>query len=161
MKKTSIYSVIIIPLLILIVTSNFALKTKAHAAEGITLDFNLNTQMLNVSIEHAVEDPNTHYIDQIVINVNGSTVLTTPYTSQPSTAGGLYQYSITATNGSTIQALARCVEGGAIAGCIIVGVGLCPSPGGGIPGYFGLSVIIGISLLISLTITYKKIKHRK
>ncbi|MHA2038217.1 MAG: hypothetical protein ACW98X_17405 [Promethearchaeota archaeon] len=159
MTKKRLYFIILVSLILLLTASNLAMKTRAHAPEGITLTYNLNTQMLNITIDHEVDDPDAHYVDLIIINVNGSEVLNTAYTNQSSTTGGLYQYTIAANNGSTIQGFARCVEGGSVSACYIVGVGTCPPVGSGIPGYFGIWVIIGFSLIISLFIIHKRIKR--
>ncbi|MHA2182349.1 MAG: hypothetical protein ACXAAH_13100 [Promethearchaeota archaeon] len=160
MTKKSIYYVILTSLMVLMTSSIFIINTKAHAPEGMTLSFDLNAQMLNVTIYHDVNDPNVHYVDRVIVTVNGSEVQDSFYSSQPTTAGGLYQYSITANNASTIRAIARCSEGGNVAACIIVGVGPCPLGGGpGIPGFFGLWLIIGFSIIVSLGIIYKKIRY--
>ncbi|MHA2280498.1 MAG: hypothetical protein ACXAC5_06575 [Promethearchaeota archaeon] len=160
MRKKSVYYMILISMIGLITTSNFAFKTNAHAPDSMTLDFNLNTQTLNISIVHTVSNPTLHYVNLFTISVNGSVVLSPQPTSQPDTTGGLYQYPISANDGATIQVSARCIEGGSIAACIIVGVGPCGQGGGpGIPGYFGLWVIIGLSIIVSLAVTYKKMRR--
>jgi len=160
-KKKSIFYTILISLVILITSSNFAIKTKAHAPNSMSMGYSIATQTLSVLIFHDVTDPDNHYVDLVIISVNGSQVLSTPYTNQSSQAGGSYEYSITATNGSRIEVFARCVEGGSMTACIIVGVGGCPQNSGtpGIPGYFGVWLFIGFSIIVLLMVTYKKIRH--
>ncbi|MHA1986766.1 MAG: hypothetical protein ACW98D_09015 [Promethearchaeota archaeon] len=163
MTKKSTYYMVLISLMVLITSSNLTVKTKAHPPESINMGYVEGTQTLTVTIVHGVDDPFVHYINQVIIRVNGSQVLSTPYTNQSSVGGGTYVYTpIVATSGSRIEAIATCIESGSMSACIIVGVGPCPtSSGPGIPGYLGLWLIIGISIVVSLMITYKRMKRRK
>lgn len=158
MTKKNNYYMVLISLMVLIASSNFALKAKADPPQSIILNYSLGT--LNVLIGHAVGDPDEHYIDLVRINVNGSEVLSTPFTNQSSTDGASYHFSITANDGATIEVYARCNEGGSMTACMVVGGGSCEQNGGsGIPGYFGLWLIIGFSVIVAITVMYKKIRR--
>ena len=151
---------ILISLMVLMTSSIFTTKAKAHSPNMISLGFNAGN--FNVLIGHEVDDPNTHYINLVQVSVNGSIVLSTTYTNQSSTSGGDYSYPLNYTTGDIFEVYATCNEGGSITGCIIVGVGSCPQTGGpGIPGYFGFWLIIGFSIIVSIAIIYKKIRPRK
>jgi hypothetical protein len=161
MTKKNICYMVLISLMVLITSSNFAMKAKAHAPNGMSLGVSSNPQTLNVLIYHEVEDPNTHYVNLVRIYVNGSEVLNTTYTSQPLTGGGTYNYLLNYTVGDRIEVFASCVQGGSMTACFIVGGGSCPQSSGapGIPGYFGLWLFIGFSIIVSIMVTYKKIRH--
>ncbi|MBY8984143.1 MAG: hypothetical protein KGD65_03670 [Candidatus Lokiarchaeota archaeon] len=139
-------------------SSIFTIKTKAHSPNMINLGFNAGN--FNVLIGHEVEDPNIHYIDLVQVSFNGSIVLNTTYTNQTSTSGADYDYPLAYSTGDIFEVYATCNEGGSITGCIICGVGSCPqSSGPEIPGYLGFWLIIGFSIIVSIAITYKKIRH--
>lgn len=133
---------------------------KAHSATSMSLDYNTMTEQLNVTITHSVPNQNTHYIISVEIKVNGSTVSTETYTSQPTVNTFKYQYSnITASNGDTILVIAECNQFGTISRSIIVGD---DSPQGvepGIPGYLGLWIITASSIIALITINYKRIRR--
>lgn len=159
MAKKRIYYILLIFLFI----SAFARmqSVKAHPPESLDLNYDINTQTLNVTIVHSVSNMNTHYIDSVVVKFNGSTVLTQIYTSQPSLDGWTYQYIIAASNGTRIEVTATCNEGGSLSICIVVGGGTCEQGnGGGIPGYIGLIAIFGASVVIFLTLIHKKITKK-
>ncbi|MHA1915292.1 MAG: hypothetical protein ACW986_04750 [Promethearchaeota archaeon] len=158
-KKGFLAIVIFLSIFITIIGSD----VRAHPPEAMVIDYNLNTQVLNVTFVHDVADPNSHYINSVRVTVNGSTVVSEVYSSQPDPLAFNYVYNFIANNGSTIQAVATCSVSGSIAACIIVGVGPCGQTGGGgqIPGYTGFLIIMTISLLVSLILTYKKLKRNK
>jgi hypothetical protein len=158
MSKKKIYYGLLLFFTIFISTAST--NSTAHAPSAINLAYDLDTQVLTVSIRHGVTNPTTHYVYSVTISVNGSTVLTGSYTSQPSSLNFNYEYNITANNGAEIQALAICQQGGSLAACIVVGSGLCGQGGGGeIPGYIGLWIIIGCSVIVLTIILNKKMKR--
>lgn len=158
MTKKSLCYMILISLMVLITSPIFAIKAKAHPPGSMTLSYSSET--LEVLIIHGVQNPNVHYIDLVIISVNGSEVQRTNHTSQSSAASASYAFSITANYGARIEVYARCVVSGSSTGCMVVGGGSCGQSGGlGIPGYFELWLILGFSIIISITITYKKIRH--
>jgi len=136
---------------------------RAHPPEAMLLDYNLNTQTLNISIFHSVADPGSHYVNSVRVTLNGSTVVNQVYSSQPDPNSFSYTYNFAASNGSRIEAVATCSVGGSIAACIIVGVGGCgqTSGGGQIPGYFGFLIITLITVLVVLPIISRKLDRKK
>jgi len=158
MSKKKFYYGLFLFFTIFITTAN--INAKAHPPSAVNLAYDLNTQVFTVSITHSVSSPTSHYVDSVTITVNGSTVLTEDYTSQPSSLTFVYEYNITANNGAEIQALATCELGGSLIACIVVGSGSCGQGGGAvIPGYIGLWIIIGFSVIVLTTILHKKIKR--
>ena len=155
MGKKRVYYILIL-LFVVSATSRID-SVKAHPPSGLVLLYNSNTNKLNVTISHSVSDPNTHYVYSVVIEVNGTTTVSETYTSQPSSILFTYQYNITANNGARIQASATCNQGGTVTECIVVGGGTCgTSNGSGIPGYSGLLLILGISIIALLFFVRRK-----
>ena len=117
----------------------------AHNPTNLILEYNANTQSLNATFTHNVGTPNTHYIESVVIKVNGSTVLTEPYTSQPTTSTFMYNYNITSNTGALISVTGICSQSGSITRTYIVGTGQNESPGeNAISGYIGFILFTGI-----------------
>ena len=167
MTKKRIYYVVLI--FFMIGTSLGIQSARAHPPDiGIvTYSFRNWTGILDVSISHPVSDPNSHYISSVEVQKNGSTVLTETYTSQPTEDGAHYLYDIIASTNDRIQIIATCNEGGADSICVII-VGLscvlCPEENGGdggdgIPGYLGIWLIVGISVIIFLTVIHRKLRY--
>jgi len=138
------------------------LTVKAHTPSGMSLSYNSNTEVLSVTITHSVADNNTHYIESVVVKVNGSTVISDAYTSQPTKGTFTYLYNnVTANEGATILVTATCNIAGSVTRTLTVSDGTSPTNGEDgleIPGYFGIWIIIGFSLIAVLTQVRKKIK---
>ncbi|MHA2007326.1 MAG: hypothetical protein ACXABO_20835 [Promethearchaeota archaeon] len=157
MSKKGVYLVLIIFFSVII--TSVSINVKANPPQEMYLDYSTNTQVLNVTIVHAVDDPNSHYVQYIGVSINSTTIINQAYTSQPDPVIFSYVYNITASNGDNIQAIATCNVGGSIAACIIVGSGLCPQTGGAdIPGYLGFLLILTVSMLIVIPLVYRKIR---
>ena len=67
-----------------------SVNVKAHAPIDMVMDYNSGTNTLTVSITHSVTDNTTHYVDSVVISVNGSVDQDHVYTSQPDTVNFVY-----------------------------------------------------------------------
>ncbi len=159
-KKSMLLVFVILSTILLIGGNNYG---KAHVASNMSLIYNSTTKEVNVTITHGVADKNAHFIISVEIQVNGSTISTDPYTSQPTTGTFVYQYTnITASNGDTIKVIAICNIAGTISRSIIVGDPADPqSVEPGIPGYLGLWIIFASSTIALLTINYRRIRHMK
>lgn len=156
MTKKRIYYVLAI--FLFISTISRIQTVKGHPPSGLILSYHINSGQLNATISHTVSGQ-SHYVELVTVKVNGSTVITQGYISQP---GNLftYNYTITAEIGAEIHVTAECSQGGSISTCIKVGGGFCGQNGGGqIPGYLGFWLIIGVSVIALLVIIHKKIKH--
>ena len=157
MSKKKLYFV----LLIFFIAATLARtqNAKAHKPDSLNLGFT-SPNTLNLIISHPVDDPTSHYISSVVIQINGSTVLTESYTSQPDDNWWEYRYNTTASTNDRIEVTVTCIEGGSVSICLILGVGGCPQDGGpSIPGYLGLWVILGISVIILLTANHRKLRN--
>jgi hypothetical protein len=158
MIKKSIYYFSVIFVAIFVITTS--INARGHSPDAMTLNYNSNTQTLSVTITHTVGDNSSHYIQSVVVTVNGSMEISQVYTSQPTLNSFSYNFSVAANTGARIQGLATCNQGGSVSACIIVGSGECPTtPGGGIPGYNGILSVFALSAIIMLPLIYKKLKH--
>ena len=92
----------------------------AHSPANMTLDYNWDTQTLSVTISHSVSDPNSHYIQTIVIYKNDVMVHTESYTSQGSTSGASDTFNIAAVDGDVLRVWANCSVSGFIERTITV-----------------------------------------
>ncbi len=147
--------------LFLFLTIN-AISVKAHSPSSMSLSYNSNTQTLTVSITHSVSNPSTHFVESVEVLVNSSSVLTTPYTSQPSPSSFSYEYTVNANIGATIQVIATCNQGGDITRSLTVSEDNGTNNGApAIPSYYGVWIILLSSVtLILIYINNKYIKKK-
>jgi hypothetical protein len=102
----------------LIVT--LALPAMAHSPARVNLDYDSQNQTLNVTTTHMVSNPSGHYVMKIVVEKNGTQVLTSEYKSQPASTTFSYDYPINATRGDVLKATAYCSITGSRSGQITV-----------------------------------------
>lgn len=94
--------------------------TSAHTPADVTIEYDFEQQVLNVTISHFVSDPNTHYIERVEILLNGEDHSNYTYTSQPTNNEFTYTYSVTAEDGDTIDVTAFCSIAGSASDSIVV-----------------------------------------
>ena len=81
----------------------------AHAPGKVDLEFDLNEQLLKVRVQHQVKDAAKHYVDQVIVELNGKKIVEQTLGSQESLAGEKLIYRITdAGVGDTIAVTAVC-----------------------------------------------------
>ena len=66
----------------------------AHPAKSLTATFNNETHILTVHAVHRVKDPADHFIDKIIVKLNGQEVITQTLMSQDSKNDMKVQYKI-------------------------------------------------------------------
>ena len=116
MKK--IRNIIIILMLVTILL--FTYQVTAHPPQGMTLEYNLDTDTLDVTIVHNSPAPTVHYINKVDIEKNDVLVLSQNYDSQPSTTSWTYSYNIEAEPGDILKVTAYCNIQGQITKSITV-----------------------------------------
>ncbi len=85
----------------------------AHAPSHVTLDFNKQTNLLEVKYEHKVGDPTQHYITEVKIQLNEKDIIIQSLSSQDDNTGGSLIYKIIdAKPGSEIKVQLTCIRGG-------------------------------------------------
>ena len=132
------------------------MSVKANNPTSMSFSYSSINEQLNVTITHNNGGTPGHFIGSVIIKVNAIPVKTEVYLSQP---GVTFTYSydnITANNGDTIEVTAICTFTGPFVRSFVVG-----SSAPEVPGYWGVMIIISISLLSLLAINYRRIKRIK
>lgn len=154
MSKRNIYYFISVFFIVFLTIAG--VNVRAHPPNNMTLEYNSNTNTLSVTITHGVSDNNTHYVASVEVKVNGSIDQTQLYSSQPDLNVFTYEYTVITNNGYTIQVTATCIIGGTITRTLEDTNE--PTDGGEIPGYLGIYLIAGVSLIAFLTFIRRKTK---
>lgn len=106
--KTSRLLVLILPLLVCVAKTGFA-----HPPTAIDLSYNEGQGQLEVLVQHPVNDPKDHYINQVVVMKNGAQVATKSFTSQTSHRNQtMPPFTFAAAKGDVIEVSATCNEFG-------------------------------------------------
>ncbi|MHA1198668.1 MAG: hypothetical protein ACTSQF_04875 [Candidatus Heimdallarchaeaceae archaeon] len=92
----------------------FVSAVQAHSPTNIVIDYNFDTNVLTVTVNHAVSEPDTHYINQIDVWVNDILNTTEMYSRQFSTAYQIDTFNITANHGDVIKIKAHCNVSGSL-----------------------------------------------
>jgi hypothetical protein len=95
-------------LLSLFVVFICASNGNAHPPKNMTVQYDADVQMLNITIDHPVKDPSKHYIKEVKIEKNGKPVDSYPYTTQPGKSPFTYTYKVPAQSGDTIKVRVKC-----------------------------------------------------
>jgi hypothetical protein len=115
MKKLNI--AILCATLFLAVLANAA---SAHPPKGVSLSLNPNGR-LSVNVDHAVNDPQKHYINKIIVYVNDKIAAQKDYSSQSFDAGQSDTFELgELPSGTNIKAEAFCVIMGSASGTMTV-----------------------------------------
>ena len=123
----------------------------AHSPQGNSISYDFEDQELSVTFNHVVSDVNTHYIYQVVVEINSVEVLTRDYTSQNSTTEFSAVYSLVAVEGDYIEVTAKCV----ISGQYTQVLDLSPNtPGNGTPMFTlpFITVVVGALLVVAVVV---------
>jgi hypothetical protein len=86
----------------------------AHPPSDMSVSYNEISRLLIVTITHQVPDPQTHYIREVLVTINGKTVNDSFYTSQPAPDTFTYTYPIDTKTTDEIAVTASCVLTGSL-----------------------------------------------
>ncbi|MFW9780815.1 MAG: hypothetical protein ACFFFB_00855 [Candidatus Heimdallarchaeota archaeon] len=154
MSKKSIYLSLCLFSLICIIYAGSIVR--AHTPSNMSLTYSTNTNELSVTITHNVGSDPSHYIDTVIIMVNGSIVDTHVYTSQPNPSMFTYIYNATANIGAIIFVRAECSISGFREQSLTVTAGTTTT-NEIIPGFIGFLIPTSISIiLITIFISKRK-----
>ncbi|QEE15490.1 hypothetical protein DSAG12_01316 [Promethearchaeum syntrophicum] len=139
-----------------LIFSNFTVLATSHSPQDLILSYDTENKTLTAAFKHSVSDPSSHFIETVVIKLNGTTLETLTYSSQPTNNEFSYEYNISASEGDEIFVSGTCNQGGTITQTLIIVNDLEDDPT--IPS-FPLSNIITSSMgtiIIVLLIIKKK-----
>jgi hypothetical protein len=106
--------------LMLAITPLLGMQAIANPPDSVDLLYDLDEQILYVTITHETLDPNSHYIYKIDIEKNSVLYLSEQYTSQPTPDTFTYNYSVEAEVGDELKVTAFCSLFGSLSNTIIV-----------------------------------------
>lgn len=109
-KRLQFFTII----LILLLFTLSSISVSAHSPSSMNLNYSMATKELQVSITHQVPNPNTHYVYNIVVKINGETNISEDYTSQPGSSFTYKYQGIEAIEGDAFEVTAYCIQGGSI-----------------------------------------------
>lgn len=86
-----------------------AVPLNAHPPKGVELDFDFESRLLTVEVAHGVSNAAKHYINKIVVEVNGNEKIVQTSTRQMDEKGHQATYKIVDVDeGDTISAIVYC-----------------------------------------------------
>lgn len=109
---------------IFLIFSIFAIfmgSVKAHSPYHLDLKYISADSKLSIGFVHGVTDREYHYVMNLEILVNGSTVIDQDYDSQPTNNVWFQEYTFPAVNGDNITVIATCSLGGKEEKTLILG----------------------------------------
>jgi hypothetical protein len=108
--------------IVMMLVTGIILTTQAtsHSPEDIQLEYNFDTQKLNVTITHNTNNPNNHYVNKVEIEKNDVLNITENYNSQPSPDTFTYNYTIETIAGDELTITAYCNLFGSITKSITI-----------------------------------------
>lgn len=80
----------------------------AHPPKDVALSYDAPSKALSVKVAHSSFFPSRHYVKNVVISLNGKTVRSEPYTSQPAGDAFTYTYTVEASPGDELSVTALC-----------------------------------------------------
>jgi len=123
----------------------------------MALSYDYDNQILTVTVFHSVADPNSHYIEEIIINKNSAFAMNRTYTSQSSTSSMADTFNVNAEDDDILQVTAICSISGQITQQITVSAGgLQTQPPPAIPGFPLAAIVLGLLLALGLALIRRR-----
>lgn len=89
----------------------------SHAPSKLDLDFDKDTQILSLTFEHRVRNPERHFVYRVRVRLNKKDVIEQKLDRQDTENGGSLIYKINgAKSGDVIEVRLNCMEGGSKSG---------------------------------------------
>lgn len=112
MKKNLSFGVIGLIVLATLTVLFSAAPVEAHPPSSVSIEYDMEEELLTVDVTHSVGDPQTHFIYNVVVEVDGDVVIDENYNSQPDETIFQYTYELSVEEGSTIVTTAYCNQQG-------------------------------------------------
>ncbi|MFW6041179.1 MAG: hypothetical protein ACOC85_05025 [Thermoplasmatota archaeon] len=150
MIKKNLSLVITVMMILASVTLLFSATTiDGHSPSDVSIEYDKEVEELTVSITHSVGDPQSHYIYNVVVEVDGDTVIDEDYNEQPDDTSFQYTYDLSVDEGSNIEATVYCIQAGSNSATLVVG----EEEDGDTPGF--TTIVLLLSVIIAAAIFYK------
>jgi hypothetical protein len=107
-KSNTGISRIVIICSVLLAICLLVLPASATPPSEIAVNYDKTTNQLSVTITHPVDDPATHYIRNVKVDINGRIVIDNDYKSQPAKDVFTYTYPVPVNAGDTVRVTATC-----------------------------------------------------
>ena len=101
-------------IIMLVATTFFGFQTIAHPPTDMSLDYDIDTDSLIITITHETPAPDLHYINRIDIRKNDVLLVTQDYSNQPTNDIFSYTFNPDASIGDVIMVTAYCNIQGSI-----------------------------------------------
>ena len=112
------WRIIIVFVILTLIPAGAAL---GHPPSGIELEFDITVHELEIIAHHTVKDSLKHYVDTIVVKLNGEEVIEQKFWSQADSQGQRAEYVIIdARLGDEIEVIAGCNISGRKKGSLVV-----------------------------------------
>lgn len=95
-------------------------SVSAHPPRDVNLTYNQTTGNLSAAFIHEVSLPETHYIMNVKVFLNGNETINQEYSTQPTADLFVYEYPLNATSGDLIEVSGQCNIGGMLQRSITV-----------------------------------------
>jgi len=114
------YGKYLIVVFMLVITPFFGIQVLAHPPIDMSLEYDIDTDSLIVSMTHETPAPTIHYINKVDIRKNDELFLSQDYDSQPTNAEFSYTFNLEAAFGDVISVTAYCNIQGSITRTITI-----------------------------------------
>jgi len=112
---------ILMGLMFVLLVASQCTIVEAHSPGPMTLEYNMDTDILTVTVTHVTADVNSHYVYEIVVLKNSIQVDIESYTSQSDSSQVIETFAIAAEDGDVLSVTAKCSVAGQVTEEITVG----------------------------------------
>lgn len=88
--------------------------TRGHPPTEMTLEYDIDDNILSVTITHNTPTPSSHYVETLIIYRNDISVIEESYEDQPERQTFTYEFDVFAVDSDVLRAYAECNIGGDI-----------------------------------------------
>ena len=134
-------------IILCLVLGSVMTTVSAHSPQSMQVKYSMETKTLAVDITHQVSNLNSHYVNNILVTINGDTVIDEDYTSQPDSNYALSFENVSADVDDNIVVLASCNQGGSIMEELTVSEGTSQTGSDSTPGFEFVFFICSLILL--------------
>ena len=93
----------------------------AHPASKVEISFNTESKVLELSFSHKVKNVETHYVEEVKVELNGEEIILQQISSQENLEGSSLMYKIPeAKVGDKIKVITKCNKFGKKKGKLVV-----------------------------------------